>query len=285
MSPSAPAQVQSVTLLPPARDFGYFIGDTMSLEAFVATAPDTALDPHSLPVPGPVGPGVDVRQVAVVAERAGVWVRVEYQTFVAPEEAMQVRVPGYSLTFRRGDARFVAQVPFWNFYTSPFRHERQAVVDPAALRADHAVAGRSLRHAWIGLGASLAVAGAAGFALAKGRGWVPRLARRRAPFARAARSVTAVAGRDDGGAWHADALVALHRAFDEASGRRMMAEDVAAFVAARAAFQPLREEIEWFFTASRAVFFGADAAAAAHLASAARVVALARRLRQVERMA
>jgi mxaA protein len=271
---SAHAQVQSVTLQPPARAFGYFIGDTITAGAVIMLAPGTELDARSLPTPGEITGGLDIRRVATTAQGNTLLVSIEYQTFTAPEEAMQVRVPAYTLTFHRGAAHFTAQIPFWSFYTSPFRHERQATIDPAVLRPDHAIPPLSPVAAQRGLAASLCIALAALYALASFRGWTPRLARHPGPFAQAARRIRATSSAED-------ALLALHRAFDATAGARLLPEDLDAFVRHHPQFQPLRDDIDAFFQISRARFFGAREQPGGPY----NLVTLSKRLRRAERTA
>jgi mxaA protein len=271
----AAAQVLSVTLQPRPRDFGYFIGDTMTLGTRVRLAPGTVLDAASLPAPGAVAAAIDLRRVTVSRQGDTLLVQADYQTFVAPEEAMQVRVPGYMLAFRNGAKTFQATIPPWSFYTSPFRHERAAVTDPAVLRPDPGLAPLDTEPYRFGCAAAFALAVAALLVLARLRGWRPRLARRRPPFAHAVRQL--------GGADQISAMLALHRAFDATAGRALLAEDVEPFLLAHPVFQPLRHDIESFFSLSRASFFGRQAASDADLM--ALVHALARRLRRAERRA
>ncbi len=271
---SAHAQVKAVTLQPPARDFGYFIGDTIKAGALITLTPGTALDARSLPTPGEITGGLDIRRVTTASQGDTLHVSIEYQTFTAPEEAMQVRVPPYTLAFHRGAARFTAQIPFWSFYTSPFRHERQATLDPAVLRPDHPIPPLSPAASQRGLAASLGIALAAFLALARFRGWTPRLALHRRPFAQATRRIRATHSPED-------ALLALHRAFDATAGARVLPEDLDSFVQRHPQFQPLRQEIDAFFQLSRARFFGAnDPAGGPH-----DLITLAKHLRRAERTA
>jgi mxaA protein len=121
----------------------------------------------------------------------------------------------------------------------------------------------------------LSTAFAAGFLLARGRGWVPGFSVNPKPFARAAMQI-ANANSDN------DALRALHRAFDAAAASRMLAADIPEFLQRHPHFQPLRADIELFFAASRAAFFSAGAAQTMRVPE---LRALARKLRRAERMA
>ncbi len=250
-SPAA-AQV-SVTLQPPARDFGYFPGDLLTGTAVIVLGPDTILDARSLPPAGPVSGSMDVRRVEVsrAADGRRVEVRVTYQTFFSPEQVLRADIPGYALAFAQAGHRLTAAVPGFSVAVSPFRHDLQPVLDPAALRPDHAALSADTGTALRDLLAGAALAALAGLILL-----VPGFDRRRGPFARAARQLARLP--PDGAA--PDGLLVLHRAFDATAGRRLFADDLDVFLDGHPRFAPLRTEIAGFFAASRDAFFGAGAA-------------------------
>ena len=248
----ARAQVLSVVLHTPSRDFGYFVGDFLVSTAVITVGPDTVLDARSLPSAGPVTSSTDLRRIDVSEASAAdgriVTLRAEYQTFSAPEEVSQVSVPGYQLAFMKGGARLTATVPGFAFAASPFRHDLTPIVDLGVLRPDHGVgvvdvAWPRLEIIGGGIVAVLAVLGL----VASGGGLPWR--RRNAPFARAARQIRAAgAGRE--------ALLALHRALDATAGERVLADDLEGFLQRHRRFARLRDELKEFFAVSRESFFG-----------------------------
>jgi mxaA protein len=58
------------------------------------------------------------------------------------------------------------------------------------------------------------------------------------------------------------ALIKLHRAFDLAAGRRVLPDDLEAFLKEHPEFAPYAADIERLFACSRAAFFGNDNARA-----------------------
>ena len=252
----AAGQIVSVTLQPPARDFGVFVGDLLTSTAIVQVLPGTTLDPRSLPQEGPVSPIVDVRHVAVGGSPQRIEVRVTYQSFYTPEQVSGAEVPGYALAFSAGGQRLQARVPGFGFTASVFRHDLQPALDPAVLRPDHApVQARAPGAAWE-LAAGLVAMACGLLALT----WPLGFAGGHAPFRKAAKEMARL-GRKPGGDAGREAMLVLHRAFDTTAGRRVFADDLDDFVSRHQHFLPIRERIAAFFDTSRAVFFGTAAEA------------------------
>lgn len=276
----AAAQIRAIVPHAPARDFGYFVGDVFQACATIEVAPGTVLDTRSLPPSGAVSASIDLRDVAVsdeaVAGGRRLTICATYQNFLAPASVSRIDVPGYDIVFVHSGTRDMARVPGFSIAVSPFRHDLQPVLDPAAMRADHPMMSEE---SWparrdVALGAGLVAL--AGLLLMSD--WIPpRLSRRPRPFAEAARMMAAAGpGEDSARA----AFLTLHRAFDSALGRRMLARDVGALLERCPGFAKYRAEIESFFDASQAMFFGDTAATMLTPRDAA---ALCRKLARLER--
>jgi mxaA protein len=274
---AARAQIRSVDARPPQRDFGYFVGDLLVSTAVVDVGPDTVLDANSLPPAGPVSSTVDLRDIGVseaaVSGGHRITIRTEWQIFSAPGEVSLLDIPGYQPVFIRGQSHLTAAVPGFRISVSPFRHDLQPVLDESVLRTDHPVAHIDVEPSRQMLFGSCAVALLAALYLIGSSGLWPWTRAVRAPFARAAR---AIARQPDGSQ---DALLLLHRAFDETAGERVLADDLDQFVIRQARFAPLRSDMEQFFAYSRRHFFGIgqDDSARPSLACLSRALARAER--------
>ena len=271
-SPAA-AQIVSVVLHGPTRDFGHFVGDLLTSTAIITVQPGTVLDPRSLPPVGPASAIADVRQVEIGGTQDRIEIAVTYQSFFAPEQVSQADIPGYTLIFLAHGARLAALVPSFTYTASPFRHDLQPSVDPAAMRPDHAsLPARAPGAIWAM--AAGAVLMAAGLLALIGRWPVPS----RRPFAVAASQLAqaARAPAQD----RRETLLVLHRAFDATAGRRVFAEDIEDFLQQHPGLLPLRTRIQTFFAASRQVFFAEDD----HAPDITLWVALCRDLARAERL-
>jgi mxaA protein len=117
--------------------------------------------------------------------------------------------------------------------------------------------------------------------LAYDRAWLgPRRGR---PFSRAARRLRGLAGTEDGG--YREALRLIHRSLDETDGRRLLADDLPAFLERHPAFRGEGETLGRFFEASRRVFFGREVQAAREAWPWPEMQAALRRLAAAERAA
>jgi mxaA protein len=249
----AKAQILSVTVQPPARDFGYYVGDVLSSDAIITVGPGTILDANSLPYASPVTPSIDLRR-ATVSEAAvagggrRITIRTEYQTFATPDEVARVEIPGYELVFSQAGKRLAVNVPGFGFSVSPFRHDIQATVDPALIKPDHPPAFIDTTWPRIKLFAALATALTALLWLAATEQWLPWRRSARQPFAQAFARIRRAGEEPE--AWRI-----LHRAFDETAGTRVFSGDIESFLAEHARFASHRADIENFFAASHEKFF------------------------------
>jgi mxaA protein len=287
---TASAQVRSVDLQGP-RPFGYLIGDVIPLDVEIAVAEPFALLPSSLPQPRPIKFWLDLKSVTVTDRGTQngehrYHAVLSYQTFYAPLEPLPLQIPGFTLTFAYGTSRAEAAVPPWTFLMSPLREIRPSQGEAAALlRPDVEPALISLgmqRDFAIGSGvATLLLLGL----LAHHRAWWPFAGRRARPFARALRAVRRALASDMRADGYLAGLLSIHRAFDASASRRLLADDIPAFVDRQPVFRPLESDIGRFFQASQRAFFGADPAAAMAILPPETLVAFGTRLAAAERAA
>jgi mxaA protein len=286
---TARAQAPSVALLAP-RPYGYFPGDVISHEAEIVVDRRFRLDPASAPKPGPRAYWLDLRAVEVRENADGglrrYRLRLEYQTFYAPLETRRLEIPAFVVSLADGEAHIRAEIPAWAFLASPLREIMPPKGEGGAhLRPDVRPAPVNTAGARGALGVSTSVLLLALATLAHGRAWPPFHRRRDRPFARAARALARASRRPVDDAAYGAALLALHRAFDAAAGRRLFADDVDRFLLARPAFERLKPGVERFFAASRRAFFSARIPEAMAFMPMAEVVRLGALLRAAERRA
>lgn len=277
LAAAARADAPTVNLLAP-RPFGYFAGDIVRLEAVVDPGDGRRLNAASLPRPRPLLPWLDLRAVAVEEEIGGgrrVWrVRLDYQLLDAPLEAAERVIPPLTLKAEGADGRLAdAVIPQWRLLMAPLRG---ALPAPAPLMADTAIPLASPARPALAMAAAAFGALASLMLLAHHRAWPPFRRRRARPFTQAWRTIRA------GGAY-GDGLIALHRAFDAAAGRRVFSADIGPFLDTRVEFRPARHEIARFFEASRRAFFAGDMAGAEAQHPAEALAALSHRLSRLER--
>ncbi|RXF73807.1 hypothetical protein EK403_08970 [Hansschlegelia zhihuaiae] len=282
----AAAQILDRSMSAP-HPFGLLLGDVFTLRTRVDVAAPFKLDASALPKPGPVTYWLDLRSITIRESTTPggatrYEIAAEYQTFYAPLEAIEQTVPSLKLVVTDGKGgRAEADGASWSFITSPLRPIAATAGAASAygLRPDALPIRKSLRDAEIAAGAAGGATLLALALLAWSRAWPPFHRRPSRPFASAARAVARQAKAGDEG-WR-NAALSLHRAFDAAAGRRLLGEDLSAFLAGRPSFLRLEPRIRQFFEASRQAFFGA--APAVSRMPADELLALSRSLAAAER--
>ncbi|MBS7544657.1 nonribosomal peptide synthetase MxaA [Ancylobacter oerskovii] len=297
-APPVGAQLRSVELYAP-RPFGHVIGDTLALSAEIVLDAPFRLDPASLPRPRALDYWLELANVRLTNGGASDGVQrytldLTYQTFYAPLEPKRLTIPAVPLTATDGTRQVAIAVPPWSFLMSPLREiVATGESTPMALRPD--IAPRPVATASTQRGLLAALGGlVAGLGLlAWQMGWGPFGRRRDRPFARAAREVRVALAASARSAASSTApasapgqraaLLALHRAFDATAGKGVFAEDLPDFFRAHPAFTAAEAEVRRLFAASRHLFFGENPLEIAREFPPAGLIALARRLRAIER--
>ncbi len=178
--------------------------------------------------------------------------------FYAPIDPRKQTIPAAEISIRGPTGTETATVPAFTLLMSPLREifpEKSGETAETFLRPDFCIyaspLGRSRTMALIA-----AVISAVLLALlARDMAWWPFHRRPARPFSRAVREIGRALA-EGGAEGYRSALLALHRAFDTAAGRRLFAADVDAFLASHPEHGEIRPAVERFFDASRKVFFG-----------------------------
>lgn len=286
---SANAALRWVRMEEP-RNFGYFVGDVIERHAYVLTDPDDQLLPASQPKPGPVNYWLDLVRVEIHEGRAegGRLYRITlaYQTFYTPLDPRKLTIPAWPLAVGSNTNSTPAAIPAFVFTASPIRElfpEKSGETKDTFLRADIKPQAVALGDAPTALAFSATATLASLLLLARHRAWWPFQERPGRPFAQTSRLIARLRKRDSEEAAYRDALTALHRAFDETAKRRVLAEDVSAFLERHPAFAVRRAEVEYFFQSSRRAFYGDDIAGAAERMPLHALEALSVHLAEAER--
>jgi mxaA protein len=244
------------------RPFGYFIGDAIHREVVLRLAPGDVLDTASLPRPGPLNYWLELSTADLSTGSEGddtlYRLSLVYQTFYAPLDTRALVIPAFELKVT-GAQDSEVNVPAFSFLMSPIRQlftdKGQSSDTVTKLRPDLAApreaTGRERTLMLVsGLFALGALAG-----LAWHNAWWPFHRRPARPFTDAARFLRTNAARLQGASGYRAALLKLHRAFDLAAGRRVLADDVAEFLRQHPEFAPYSGEVERLFASSRQAFF------------------------------
>ncbi len=277
----ARAQLRSVQILGPDKDFGYLVGDMLKTEAVITVVAGTKLDRQSLPIPGPLNAAIELRHIDAEqvnhGEASQIRIHAEYQSFFAPERVSETELPGFTIRLTAGPTTITAKIPAFPFYVSPIRLTQQTAIDLTQIRPNHAVHPLQGQNLIWRLMASMIVALAAALCLANNLGWLPGWRGKHRPFAVALRSIGQLSRTDDA---VAKCCQALHHAFDATAGHKLFAGDLPEFIRSNPRFAPVQAEIAAFFATSQTWFFARNSKLPQPPAN---LLKLARTLRRLER--
>jgi mxaA protein len=287
----ASPRVQSMTFNDP-RAFGYFLGDVLRRDIELTLKPGAHVEAASIPQPGPVNYWLDLRTVDTGESSIGgstrVRIELQYQAYYAPLDPRRLTVPGFTLKIADSAGSEDAHVPDWNFVISPLREiiPGKETESPAVkLRPDAPSRLMSTADQRTALTASAAVALATLVLLAAYYAWGPFRRRPGRPFTRVARVLKRTPAQPAGDTDYREALLKLHRAFDETAGRRLLPDDIDTFLHEHPQFAPLAPDIERLFASSRKTFYGNDITSARTAMPLAAIAALSAQLGRSERRA
>jgi mxaA protein len=268
----------------PARRFGYGIGDIIRQTLHVRHPPQQQLIETSLPKEGRLGPWFVLRRVVAIAEAEGSRIELTYQAINAPTEVSTVALPALHLRLRDGPREVDEPIAITSLSLGPLTAATGNLGDGASdLRPDTLpplvdVTAQIRRLQYYAALATLLGIGWTSWHLGLGlRGRAKR------PFARAEREISRLLGKTSSGEALRAGMRTLHQAFNATAGAVLFAETVEDFIAANPVLTPARAGIADFFAASRQAFFGNGASAVAF--DGARLLSLARRLKELERSA
>lgn len=305
----AAAAIEAVHVYEP-RNFGYFIGDTLERDVEVITSGRTELFTAGLPRPGPLTYWLDLTAIGVRERdqdgRRIYDVKLQYQIFYSAIEATNVEIPALPLKFKNpdsvapGDAvrdgtadagqKYTAAVPALKLVISPLRNivlddvmpektkELSDLLRPDVPAQEIATASKEKRL----LASSFALL-ASGLLLAWHYAVWPFRKRGGRPFTQASRQIRDLLSFGRGEQSYADALLILHRAFDETAGHRIFGEDTEAFVRKYPCYAGIASRLAAFFESSRLYFFFEDRGSAERGFPLEKVQTLAEDLAREER--
>ena len=265
---SASAELSALKMEDP-RPFGYFTGDVIVRRAVIDLDDGSALVRASLPRPGPVTYWLDLKDVDIEENGRGggkrYAVTLTYQTFYVPYDARKLTIPAWTLMLAGGSGPHQAVIPAFTYTSSPLREifpEKSGETVETFLRADAKPRSIDVQPLKVSLIACLVAAALAILLLARQLALWPFRRRPDRPFTRAARFLASAPAASHNLEDYRKALLVLHRAFDEASGHRILASDLNRFFSEYPEYSGRRREIADFFESSRRAFFGDDIAGA-----------------------
>ena len=287
------AQVQAETIVrrmevSNPRPFGHVIGDILHQQIDLELVAPYRLDADSLPRAGRMNRWLEMR--APVVKRRHNWggtnyrILLTYQTFYPAQQLESLVIPSLEFSVGDGDHVLPLLVPEWSFSVAPLAVQAtDASAVAAALRADQPPPTKPVKpHLYRLIALSLCLLVAILYLIYVYWG-IPFLERRHRPFSMAYRRLKKLERRPFSNALYLEALRSLHRAFDLAAGRTLVAGNLETFFVEHPEFAALRTHIETLFMRSRMAFFEPHRQAATDAVSLQNLLQLCHRCRAVER--
>jgi mxaA protein len=256
------------------RPYGHVVGDM--LERRIGLPNDAIPAAAALPKPGRIDAWLELRSAELRTPPSGAELQLRYQIINAPTKVLTIALPA----LRRAPAEIAAWPITVAPITPPFVLARAGLetMQPDVRPLHEPVQPIVLRlMLWLALLVPVAW-------LLAARRW-PQIAfwRRDAPFRDALADLRRITTRTPPSAEHyRDALQRMHHAFDAAAGRALFAERLAPLFSRRPALREAEAAVQAFYAESRRVFFGGERADADPAAGLRSLLALCRRLAQLE---
>lgn len=264
------------------RNFGYSLGDEITLTALIDTPLFYRLEDGFLPQPGPVNNWLELKSIHVDESPDGYDYKLTltFQLFKAVLETTQLSIPPLPLRFHHGSETVEQPLPAWTFTYHPLLPSHQAMeqqpIQPL-LPAPHLPD----RHSQNIQGLLLALSGLALYLLWF-YGKLPFLERYNGPFGRACQTLKKILRLPATEQNYRLALRQFHQAINETAGKTVFYEQLPMFFQRFPAYQPLQQQTEQLFQISQRVFF-TGAAAPGETASLREIAALCQLYRKIER--
>lgn len=247
------SSAQAAQTLQP-RAYGHVLGDVLTQRVRLQHA-GQELEPAALPPADRVGLWLERRPPRIERDAEGArWLAIDYQLVNAPRAPAAIALP--ALTLATTTAGVALAVPAWPLTIGPLTPADASGLP--ALQPDRPVALRPTAGLERQLHLALAALGGVLAAWLAWWGWRQWREAQTLPFARASARLRRL-GDGEPAAW-----LALHEAINQSAGRVVHAASLPRLFEEAPQWRPLRTELERFFAASNARFFG-DAAAASDL--------------------
>lgn len=244
-----------ITLEAPQRNYGYSLGDVVTLTAVIDEEDGYRLDRSSIPQPGPLSDWLVLQDAKLQEAEAPHAYRLllTYQLFKNVRDTIPLSLPELLLAF--GNGRDIRQqaIPAWTFYYSPLipgkLADSEIDLQPAAVPQplDDSLHERIL----LLLLGSIAV-------LLLYLAWIydrlPFAKRYAGPFANACKKLEKLQ-KQPGDDTHRQALRCLHQAVNATAGETVFFTTLEAFFLAYPSYQAARQPLQKLYRYSERLFF------------------------------
>lgn len=254
------AKERPVTIdLQTPRDYGYTLGDRITIIARINMPMFYRLEINSLPKPGPINDWLQLIEATPVETQTDYdyALALTYQVFKSVPVATELTLPPLPLHFSYHGRSLIERLPAWTFGYNPLipKNKTDAQIEPEPEMAPELMETDDPRRR---LGYFVAAIATLLFYIAWFYGKAPFLERYSGAFGKACRTLKQLKKHPPSEETHRKALQCFHHALNELSGESVFAGQLPAFFQRFPKFAPLQEKTEALFRVSQQLFFNAS---------------------------
>lgn len=241
------------------RNFGYTLGDRLTVEIGIRTPLFYRLADNLLPQPGPVNDWLQLVSITPIEAPSDYddALAVTYQLFKSVPASTELTLPPFPLHFEHQGQTLTETLPAWHFSYHPLlppaKGDRQIEpvpeIEPTRLATRQEVRRLALLTA-----AMIAVL----LYILWFYGKVPLLERYAGAFGKACRALKRLKQQPSSPENSREALQCFHHALNELAGETVFSTQLPAFFQRFPKFAPLQQQTEDFFKVSEQLFFSDD---------------------------
>jgi len=252
------AQAPNVKLIKiqnPQFNSGVQIGDVLQRHIELEVNQPYTLSKTDLPAKGRSANGIEVKDITLVATKAGdknrYTINLSYQIFAAASKPARMQLPKETFKFNANANPLVAEIPAWSFWYAALVPDNIENAKKMMYPQHQPEAVNLTSHQTkLGMFLAMLILGLLGLFYINADGhWLPLM---NGAFAKAHRRIRKTPKSLDG---LKEASIYIHQAFNKTHGTNLFTEDIEPFIKKNPNFSKLRDEIYAFFEQSNALLF------------------------------
>ncbi|MGR9115278.1 MAG: hypothetical protein ACU85E_05895 [Gammaproteobacteria bacterium] len=265
------------------RNYGYSLGDQITLIAQISTPLFYSLETGFLPKPGPVTDWLQLISIAPIdaSSDQDYALAITYQVFKSVPVPTDLTLPPLPLRFKHQGKSLIQMLPPWSFSYNPLipknknenQIEPEPEIPPMPLTTHDSV--KKLAYLVAAISGLL-------FYIIWFYGKAPFLERYSGAFGKACRTLKHLKKQPPSEVNRLKALQCFHHALNELAGETVFIEQLPAFYRRLPKYAPLQQKTEEFFKISQRLFFTENAEGSASI-SLDQIEALCLHYRKLER--
>jgi len=254
------ADTKTIHIINPLQSSGIHVGDVLNRSLEFTVDASSQLDKSSLPMKGEVRNGIELNAINIQSKRKiqGRMYKIDlrYQVFAGADKPVVLELPAEKFSFNNGEKVLTVLLPAWHFWFSPLVAE--GILNAKEnMQPQYKASLINSSPIQVGFLLSLSLLGFSLLGLIYNNAnhrWLPFMNGAFAQAQRKLKSLSKQKNTDN----QAEALLAIHQAFNQVYGANLFAADLNCFLAENPKFNRLTSEITHFFDLSNSSLFSSS---------------------------